>query len=158
MQTVNTKQLEKLSETLRGMREQFPKSQRAYHERVAQTLKQEIYWEIAATTNSTGKLASYQEEHVGSRGGYAAIRARGGESGANSPGAITNYVENGHKIAAGARATRKPTTRKYRPRIKVGAVQGRHFYQHVRSRAMQIAMEEMDEFLTELTEAANEKG
>lgn len=157
MQSVDLKGLDELSGMFRRMQEQFPKSQRAYHERVAQRLRQEVSAEISATTKSSGRLASWQQEHIGSGGGYAAIRPVSGISGANSPGAITNYVENGHKVASGPRANRKSTTRKYRSRLKTGVVKGRHFYQNVRSRAMKIAMEEMDRFMNELTEAADAK-
>lgn len=44
-----------------------------------------------------GKVKRWQVIYPGSKGGYMAVRAENTTSGKNSPGAITNYLEGGHK-------------------------------------------------------------
>ena len=155
MQSVDLAAVDTLEKILQNMKDRFPEARREYHERCAARLKEEITQEISARTKTSGRLAGWQKETVGSGGGYAAIRPDGATSGANSPGAITNYVENGHAVAVGPRADRKPTTRKYVSRVKVGVVKGRHFYQAVRSRALRIAMEEAETLVKDIMEAAD---
>ena len=68
--------------------------------------------------------------------GYAAVRPVSGATGANSPGAITNYLEGGHKIRGIS-----GTAARYRPRIHVPRVAGFRFYESARSDAEKIAAE-----------------
>lgn len=102
-----------------------PIDMRELHEKIADALTEEIGLNISSSglNDSGGRIKSWQVKHVGSGGGYAAIRPIKGATGNNSPGAITNYLENGHKI-------RSPGTlsKRYRPRIKKVYVNGYHFY------------------------------
>ena len=95
--------------------------QRAIHERLGARMQAGVRGQIRGRINDAhGTVA-------GSGGGYAAVRPTNSSSGPDSPGAITNYLENGH-------ARRRPSGRakRYRPRIKVLYVNGRGFYSAVR--------------------------
>ena len=107
---------------------EIPNARRELHEEISELLKREIDTNIDSSINdSNGKIKGWQEAVVGSGGGYAAIHAVSGESGANSPGAITNYLEGGHPIRS---ATGR--SKYYKPRIKVAYVDGFHFYARTR--------------------------
>lgn len=71
--------------------------------------------------DGNGKISGWQALSL--HKGYAAVRPVNGNVGASSPGAITNYLESGHRI-------RRPSgvRKRYTPRVHVGRVQGRHFY------------------------------
>jgi hypothetical protein len=107
---------------------------------MAALLKQEVDAQIIASgiNDSSGKVRGWQQEHVGSGGGYAAIRPTNSSTGGNSPGAITNYLESGHKIR-----TPSGKARYYKPKIKTSFVEGRHFYQNaaksVEAKAIRLA-------------------
>ena len=102
--------------------------QRAIHERLGARMQTAVRGQIRGKINDAhGHISGWQTKYIGSGGGYVAIRATDISSGSNSPGAITNYLENGH-------ARRRPSGRakRYRPRIKVLYVNGRGFYNAVR--------------------------
>ena len=81
--------------------------------------------------DSHGKIKGFQDAAIGSLGGYAAVRASKASSGDdNGPGAITNYLENGHRV-------RKPG--KTKPRAKMLRVPGYGFYATSRSKLPAIA-------------------
>ncbi|EPR12496.1 hypothetical protein [Ruminiclostridium papyrosolvens] len=124
----------------------LPDKRRDLHERIAKGTKEEVDKQINASglKDSSGKIKDWQESHVGSGGGYAAVRAEKGETGKNSPGAITNYLENGHRI-------REPggNSKTYRPRIKKPYVDGYHFYQSAQTSAEAKAIAEAEKFVEE---------
>lgn len=102
--------------------------QRAIHERLGARMQAGVRGQIRGRINDAhGHVAGWQEKYIGSGGGYAAVRPTNSSSGPDSPGAITNYLENGH-------ARRRPSGRakRYRPRIKVLYVNGRGFYSAAR--------------------------
>lgn len=73
-------------------------------------------------------------------------RKNGGGTGEGSVGAITNYLESGHKI-------RPPGGGKdYRPRINVPYVKGYFFYEAAGVEAERIALEEAERFADELAD------
>lgn len=128
MPGVNVRGLAELDAKLDRLLKEFPEERRKLHEEIAQSIKKEVDTQISNTLNdSRGKVRSWQVSYVGSGGGYAAVRPKGGQIGGNSPGAITNYLEHGHKI-------RGPSGKsdRYRSRIKRIYVDGRHFYQRAR--------------------------
>lgn len=125
MQTVDTKAVSAFDHALNDLLQEFPEMRRELHEQLGALAKQEVDAAIASSglQDTGGHVRHWQEVHIGSGGGYAAVRPQGGQTGANSPGAITNYLENGHNI-------RPPTGKAgYRPRIRVAYVNGYHFYQ-----------------------------
>lgn len=128
MQSIEVRGLEELDKRLELLLKEAPEAKRKLHEELAVMAKQEVDIQIAASLDdSNGKIQNWQTEHVGSGGGYAAVRPTDKTTGDNSPGAITNYLESGHSI-------RPPsgTARRYKPKIKVPYVDGRHFYQNAR--------------------------
>lgn len=124
MQSVDLKALDELEKDIADLIKSFPDMQRELHEEFANTIKKKVDSEIVASLkNGASKIKRWQGKYVGSYGGYAAVRAVDTSTGSESPGAITNYLENGHKI-------RKPTGRnkRYKPRINKIYVDGYHFY------------------------------
>lgn len=123
-QAVMRRDLDKLSARLCNIARRFPEMQREMHEKLGDALLRTVRGQIAGSLrDSRGRIAGYQAKYIGARGGYAAVRAANRGTGANSPGAITNYLENGHKI-------RRPSGRskyKYRPRIHRAYVDGFHW-------------------------------
>lgn len=102
----------------------FKRDLRRLHEEMAPQLKKIVDENIDQTINdNSGRIKGYQASVVGSRGGYAAIKPIKGGKGNNRVGAITNYLEYGHKL-------RKPReqTRRYKRRVNVIFVSGRYFY------------------------------
>lgn len=119
-----TADLVKLAEAFEEARKAGKRKQRAVHEELAGKMLSGLRSEVSGRINdANGRIAGYQRQYVGSGGGYAAVRATDRSTGANSPGAITNYLENGHAI-------RRPGggAKRYKPRIRTLYVAGRGFY------------------------------
>lgn len=139
-QSVDLRALEELEQHLKGVLNELPGARRELHQEYAVLAKELVDQNIRATVNdSHGKIQRWQESRVGSGGGYAAVSPQKGETGRDSPGAITNYLESGHRI-------RRPSGQDpdYVPRINVsGRVDGRHFYhaanQQIQLRAIEVA-------------------
>lgn len=97
-----------------------------------------ILGDVQGAIGGSGQVQGWQDKHVGSGRGYVAVRPKantykttpGGKQ--YAVGYVTNAIENGHRH-------RKPSgVRKdgyyYKPRWKVPAVSGKHFYAGTRSR------------------------
>jgi hypothetical protein len=147
MESVEVDGLKELEEDLKAILQELPEARRGLHERIAKIAKEEVDRQIDASglDDKTGKIKSWQESHVGSGGGYAAVRPVKGSTGANSPGAITNYLESGHRI-------REPSGKvdKYRSRIKKPYVGGYHFYQAAGTVLEAKAISEAEKFVEEI--------
>lgn len=125
MQSVDLIGLDKLDKSINKLLKEFPEKRRELHEEFADVLKETLNKQIdLSLTDNSGKIKSWQGKYVGSKGGYAAVRAVDTSIGSSSPGAITNYLNSGHKI-------RRPSgkNKNYKPRINKIYVDGRHFYQ-----------------------------
>ncbi len=154
-QSVND--LDALTEELDAILEQFPRKRRELHEQLGQMMQEEVNAQIAQAGFKGGgdRLKSWQEVNVGSGGGYAAVRPTNTTTGSNSPGAITNYNEAGHKIRKpGLKVHRGKKKYRYRPKINVPYVDGKHFYdaarRNVEEKAIQIVEDFVDEIAKEL--------
>lgn len=125
---------------------EFPERRRELHERVGRAVQRELQQQIASSgvNDSSGKVRRWQAVHVGSGGGYAAVRPEKGKTGADSPGAITNYLEGGHRIASPRGG------KNYRPRLRVSYVSGYHFYVNTSMRAESIAIGEAEAWADEI--------
>lgn len=149
MQSIEISELEKFNSDLDELLKQVPGARCELHEKIGQMAGGEVENEIAQSGFKGGgeKLRNWQEVHIGSRGGYAAVRPTNAKTGDNSPGAITNYNEGGHTI-------RNPTgkSKNYRSKIKVPYVEGRHFYQSARRTAEKEAIEIAEDFADKLAE------
>lgn len=147
MQSVEFDGLKKLDNDLRDIFADIPKSREELHEKIADIIKEEVDKEINSSglNDSSGKIKNWQESTVGSGGGYAAGHAIKGETGDKSPGAITNYLENGHRI-------REPggNAKNYHPRIKKPYVDGYHFYQSASTTVESKAIAEAERYVEEM--------
>lgn len=124
MQSVEVHYLEQLDKDLAKVLRESKASRRELHEQIAEAAKKAVDGQIDGGLNDEhGKIRRWQVKHVGTGGGYAAVRPVGGITGRDSPGAITNYLENGHKIRPAG---------KTKSRLNVAYVDGRHFYQESR--------------------------
>ena len=126
--------------------EEFPERRRELHERVGRAVQRELQQQIASSgiNDSSGRVRRWQVVHVGTGGGYAAVRPEKGKTGADSPGAITNYLEGGHRIASPRGG------KNYRPRLRVSYVSGYHFYVNTSMRAESIAIGEAEAWADEI--------
>jgi len=149
MQSIEINGLAELDAKLQAILKELPEARRQLHERLAEMAKKEVDAQIDASglNDSHGKIKGWQESYVGSGGGYAAVRPQRGQTGANSPGAITNYLESGHRI-------RQPSgkSKYYRPRIKKPYVDGYHFYQAAQIAVESKAIAEAERFIDELAD------
>ena len=133
MQEIDIRGMDEFDRALSDLLEEFPEMRRELHEKLAAEAKKEVDAAISSSglTDSHGNIRRWQVKHVGSGGGYAAVRAasekEGGGTGPDSAGAITNYLESGHKIRPTSGQTRR------RGRARVAYVNGYHFYQTARS-------------------------
>lgn len=133
-----------------------------YHVAVGAKLKEALDGSIDASgvNDAHGTVKRWQVVHVGSGGGYVAIRATSvGDAGypspgRNSPGAVTNYLENGHKVreprAMQDKRKKDKSLRKWDTRKRVD---GRGFYLATRKQALTIALQEADRIVKAIEEA-----
>ena len=153
MQSIDLSGIERFSDELNKILDEAPGKRRELHEQLATLAKKEVDSQIAASVGgNSGKITEWQEPHVGSGGGYAAVRATNSISGANSPGAITNYLENGHKI-------RPPSgqAKRYHPNIHHPYVDGKHFYQASSAALESQAIAAAQRFAGQIAERMNGK-
>lgn len=144
--TVDFSQLDKLDAQLKEVLHKAPEKRKQLHEELAAITKRTVDLSIdASVRDQSGRLKSWQEKHVGSGGGYAAVRPTDSSSGDKSPGAITNYVNSGHRI-------RPPGGKdpNYRPRINVPYVNGAHFYQSAAATIESQAIAAAERFVDDL--------
>lgn len=133
MQEVDSRGIDGLDRAFTDLLREFPEMRRELHRELAAEAKKEVDAAISSSglNDSRGNVRRWQVAHVGSGGGYAAVRAasekEGGGTGPDSAGAVTNYLEGGHNIRPPSGAAG------YRPRIRVIYVNGFHFYQTARS-------------------------
>ena len=132
MQSVDTSSIDHLLESWDRLLKDYPNMKRD----LLINLGNQLLEDVRQVIGGTGKVQGWQERYVGSRNGYAAVRPKSKtfqstRSGTRyAVGHITNAIENGHP-----HRRPRPTGRKgykYRPRIRVAAVPGRHFYARVR--------------------------
>ena len=141
MQSVDISGLDKIDKALSDALKKAPEMRRKLHEELARNMHNAVVSNIGMTTEQhTGDLQRWQKAYVGSGGGYAAVRPENTSTGANSPGAVTNYVNSGHKIRRAANGMRGRRKR----RIRVAYVDGRYFYQSA-ARDMESALASLAE-------------
>ena len=152
MQSIDTSGIKELDAILQQVLDESPEGRRELHSNMANMLEQELGSAISSSklTDSSDRIRRYQVKHIGSGGGYAAIRPigskEGAENGSNGPGAITNYLNSGYRI-------RKPKGSKhYRPRINVPYVSGYHFYDDAGTVAESKAIQMAEDYATALVQ------
>lgn len=143
MAGIEIKGIQLISDRFRTVVNDCPNLRRQLHNKIADVIKQEVDASIARSVNdASGHVRSWQERVVGSGGGYAAVRPISVDTGRNSPGAITGYIERGHRI--------RPSNPKRKPRIKVAYVNGRWFYRSAKSPAQAKAVKIAEDFAADL--------
>lgn len=109
----------------------------------------------AEINDAHGRVTTWQNRHVGSGRGYVAVRSDsvevlsgGGGRNTLNAGALTNYLNSGHKV-------RQPSgrTRRYVPRAKITYVPGAKFYQKANRFAKKNALEAAKGYLSSVKEA-----
>lgn len=119
--------------------ETFPDKKRTLLESLGVQLLEDVRGHIGGT----GTVQDWQERYIGSKNGYVAVRPKadtykvtaGGKR--YAVGHVTNAIENGHKHRRPSQ-TRRPGYR-YKARINVPAVAGKHFYAQTRSQLNSLA-------------------
>ena len=141
---VDTTSLDRLVESWDALVQRFPQQKRA----ALATLGAELLQRVRSEIGGTGKVAGWQAPHMGSGGGYVAVRAKANtyqttKSGKRyAVGYVTNAFEGGHKI-------RKHQGGKgYRSRVNVAAVPGRWAYDAVRRQLAGMSQEDVDALMT----------
>jgi hypothetical protein len=154
MQSIDLTELDRLLTRWDSILKTYPEAKGSVLEKLGTELLDIVRDNIrnSGMKNAGGRLPLWQSYHVGSLRGYVSVRAIGSGEGAsigkNSPGAITNYTENGHRI-------RKPSSsgkRRYRPRITVPAVNGYHYYHRAEGESESVAYAEIKRFVDELAQ------
>lgn len=127
-----------IGERLQGLAAEFRAVREQLLDQAGNQLEQALDRSITASglRDIHGKVRSWQETKKGSGGGYVALRPRAGETGPNSPGAITNYLESGHKV-------RFPSGRakRYRPEVHMARARAFKFYADTQPVAEEMARE-----------------
>lgn len=147
--------LEDFAQQLDDLVKKMPQKRRELHETVAKRAQEEVRAQIRAKLNDgEGHVQGWQEASVGSGGGYGKVKAKTtpkGVASRDSPGAITNYLENGHKT----RRTQRPDSERSRYEIRRSQnsrlrVEGRKFYAQARKRVQAMLNEEAEKLVQEL--------
>lgn len=144
MQDVDLRDIDRLLESWDRLLAQFPQEKATLLEELGKKLLSEVRQRI----QGSGTVQGWQSYHLGSKKGYVAVRAKadtykrtaGGRQ--YAVGYVTNAIESGHRH-------RRPSPEKkagyyYRPRIKMPAVAGRHFYDQVRGRMERMGQVELE--------------
>ena len=148
MAAVDTRGLDHLVESWDKLVKRFPSEKRAALEKLGDELLQQVRNEIGGT----GKMAGWQVPHLGSGGGYVAVRAKANTYQATKSGKryaagyVTNAFESGHRIP------RPRGGKGYRPRIHAAAVPGRWAYDAVRRRLDGLSREDADALIQLIAE------
>ena len=156
MQSLDLTELDGLLKRWDTLLQSYPKAKGTVLERIGEELLEEVRRNIdnAGMHIERGNLAKWQSYYVGSKQGYAAVRAVGSAEGyspgPNSPGAITNYTENGHRVRPPSRS--RGGTWEYRRRVKKPSVDGYHYYHRSRQNSEGIALQELKQFVAELAQ------
>lgn len=125
------------------------KIHREFHERAGTTLERLVRNNIVASgvNDSHGHVRAWQIKHIGSGGGYAAVRPIASSTGNNSPGAITNYLEHGHGFR------KRLKTQKENQKVLTARAFG--FYENSRGNAKKILDAEVQALKKEIIERLN---
>jgi hypothetical protein len=121
MQSVDFTDLLDFDLELERILAEMPAQRRFLHEQIGQIIKEDVDDSISASGLNIqhGNARRWQIVHIGTKGGYAAVRAAGSKdgpqvkqittskgtktinlelTGPNSAGAITNYIVSGHRV------------------------------------------------------------
>ena len=119
---------------------------RAVRRRALDEAGDKLLGAVRGRIGGTGKVQSWQEKHMGSGGGYAAVRpaAKMIDRGGYAVGYITNAIEGGHRVRTGSGPSR----------ARMQRVPGKWMYRGTDS--TQIAAEARDEIAREMIKSLEE--
>ena len=129
--SIEIRGLDEVDARLQKAIEEFPELRRDAFVEAAKTMSGIVDASIdgSGLNDSSGKIKGFQQASVGTLGGYAAVRPVKG-SGPDSPGAITRYLDDGHRV-------RRPG--KTKPRAKMASVPGYGFYESAKAQLPALA-------------------
>lgn len=141
--------LDKLCENFQGILRDAPNIQREYHEKMSSKLTNLVRRNIPYRT---GQVRRWQNAHVGSGGGYIAVRPDSVPSGKNGAYAITWYLEHGHKIRNNGLESIRQTRKQAKIRAVAGNnwVRGYSFYDTAETLAVPVAEMAARQFAAEI--------
>lgn len=150
-----------LDRLLKGFDELFrdvPEAKKEMLEAIGQELKRRVDRNITSSVNDrNGHVRAWQNYHIGSGLGYAAVRADGSKEGARtgtgSPGHITNALENGHKQMPGrfVAALGGDTDKRKGRKLVAKRVSGKYFYRASRAGIQEYAYQAAEACARRLT-------
>lgn len=132
MQSVDTHDLDQLLASWNRILQDYPAAKRHLLDELGRDILQRVQGNIRSSgmQHGGGHLVAWQQYYVGKFSGYTAVRAVGSREGhrpgKNSPGAITNYTENGHATRPPDRSATRSSH--YQARIHRANVSGYHYY------------------------------
>lgn len=168
-----SRDLRRLSERMQQIVRDAPDQQRALHERLGETLLDDVRHRAPISVkghslghgeyHERGTLRRWQTKYIGSKGGYAAIRAisRDEQRGSSREiaGAITNYVENGHRVGRagyGGSARTRRRRRQYGMIPPLSFVNGRGFYHKAHATAARLLTQAAERWADEIARELSE--
>ena len=147
-QSVQWEGLDKLEKSWGDLLKRFPEEKR----RVLEEIGTELLSRVRREIGGEGKVSGWQEAHMGSGGGYVAIRAKAKtyqttkNGNRYAVGYVTNAIEGGHRTG-GQRPGPKADGYRYRPRYQKAAVPGKWFYEAVRRQMDGLTQKKLDELM-----------
>lgn len=164
-----SRDLRRLSERMQQIVRDAPDQQRALHERLGETLLDDVRHRAPISVkghdlghgeyHERGTLRRWQTRYIGTRGGYAAIRAATEPRGNSGAGAITNYVENGHRVGRagyGVSARTRRRRRQYGMIPPLSFVNGRGFYHKAHATAARLLTQAAERWADEIARELSE--
>lgn len=150
MQSIEYSDLDRLVDSWEALLKDFPGMKRELLEKLGRELLSDVQGKIGGS----GTVQSWQGRYLGSKNGYVAIRPKADTYKVTSGGKryavgyVTNAIENGHKHRRPSQVKREGY--RYRARINVPAVPGKHFYASVRSTLGNMGQQEIQALAAEI--------
>ena len=124
-------ELDELDKKFTELLKQFPQAKRGLVEDVGEKLYEKVISNIDSTVSKhSGKLKDGVKKHIGSKGGYAAVRAD------YKIAPHTHLIENGHKIVRDGKI--------------VGWVSGKHMYRNALNEMIDEIQQDAEKMLSGL--------
>lgn len=145
-----TEPLDKLCDSFDVMLEKFPEERRELMEKAGEKMYRQVLRNIDATTEAhTGNLRDACYKHIGSKGGYAAVR----NDHKKAPHA--HLVEYGHRLVKGTKIKigkhGQSVSIKGSGRV-IGWVNGKHMYRNALNELEDELMQDAEELTDKLVE------
>ena len=139
--------LDKMIDRLDKAIKEFPDLRRE----LVETMGQEMLSRVQGKFGGHGKVAKWQGDFYGTKGGWAAVRPHAKtwveykNGNRYAVGHVTNAIESGHR-------TRMPSGKNqyYRPRAKKARVPGKHIYASEQTNLTTLARQKCQELLSKL--------